>query len=323
MKQYIHPTYSDNRNLRKQFPEIDAYFEATKKDCDIFPKENGLVVDTNLVDIIDCPICLSMQYYSLFVKWGGHYVQCKLCTHVYVKNRLKADVLIALYKESLSNQLERKIEVHAESLRYWNANYDKHIVSQHDTQDTNYKVLDVGFGAGTFIQYLWKNTSWRVSGLEIAEDVQRTFASLFQKNGGIFYKTPFEQCDFAGERFDLISFWGVMEHVVEPVPIFQKARSLLKDDGEIFVLVPNLFSHAFKVLGTQVPTINPREHIQFFTEKSMQICAEKAGLAVQCFDGELPIIDIMYPHVHATESLIRDICEAHETYYHIYRLKKI
>ena len=74
-------------------------------------------------------------------------------------------------------------------------------------------------------------------------------------------------------------------------------------------LVPNIESRAYKILGVDTPTINPRAHISFFSRKSMSECCDQTGLEILVESQELPIIDLMYQHLDYSSSLVDDILE--------------
>ena len=48
------------------------------------------------------------------------------------------------------------------------------------------------------------------------------------------------QQPFAEKQFDAVTFWAVLEHLLEPKQFLEKAWSILKPDGLCFVLVPNM-----------------------------------------------------------------------------------
>ena len=76
-----------------------------------------------------------------------------------------------------------------------------------------------------------------------------------------------------------------------------------------------------KILGIGTPTLNPREHIQFFSKSSMTLCAEKASLKIVKYLQELPVIDLMYPYLQFSEKLVSEIMEQREAYYDVYVLQ--
>ena len=68
-------------------------------------------------------------------------------------------------------------------------------------------------------------------------------------------------------KFDLITFWGVLEHLINPLTELKNAEKILETNGKILILVPNYNSKARKILGASTPTLNPREHLHFFSQK--------------------------------------------------------
>ena len=73
-----------------------------------------------------------------------------------------------------------------------------------------------------------------------------------------------------------------------------------------------------QILGINTPTLNPREHLQFFSATSMTMCVEKAALKIKHRFQELPVIDLMHPYIQYSESLISEIMARKEAYYDVY-----
>ena len=89
------------------------------------------------------------------------------------------------------------------------------------------------------------------------------------------------------------------------------------------ILIPNLKSRAFRFLGVDTPTLNPRQHVNFYSDKSIGILAKKYNfyLIGDPFP-ELPIIDLMWDFIdESDETLIQDIVDKGESYYKIYIYK--
>jgi hypothetical protein len=116
------------------------------------------------------------------------------------------------------------------------------------------------------------------------------------------------------EKIDLICFWGVLEHLTDLLSNLISAGNLLKPQGRIIAEVPNFNSRAMQILGINTPMLNPREHVHFFSEASISKCAEKASLRIVNRYQELPIINLMYPHLQFSEHLIPEIMEHKEAY---------
>jgi 2-polyprenyl-3-methyl-5-hydroxy-6-metoxy-1,4-benzoquinol methylase len=96
------------------------------------------------------------------------------------------------------------------------------------------RVLDVGCAYGLF-PFLVKQQGWEATGLEPDSDR----AAFGQKHFQIkIHESKIE--DFASDhKFDVITFWDVLEHLPEPGPVLAKVKELLEDDGILLIRVPN------------------------------------------------------------------------------------
>lgn len=315
------PSHSEGR--RERFPEIENYFSAAEAECRaLLSSEKGnLFSSPEKVMIVDCPVCGSDEFNELFVKWGGLYVQCRHCTHVFVRNMFQPRFLEQLYMHSKSNNLERKIEMLDEDIAYWREVYRKYI-SRFSSFDYDLNVLDVGAGAGGFARFLREETNFKVSAVELCEEYRSELERIVRPDGRLYWGKSIQDAEIPNERFDLITLWGVLEHLPLPNSTLASIKAALKPNGWCLILVPNLFSFSFRILGIQTPTINPREHINFYTPLSMQNLAEQNGFELISCDYELPVIDLVFPYIQYSEDLIEQIAANGETYYHIYTLKK-
>jgi hypothetical protein len=101
------------------------------------------------------------------------------------------------------------------------------------------------------------------------------------------------------------------------------ANSLLKKNGLILLLLPNLKSAAYEILGINTPTINPREHLNFIPRESVNKLLIEYGFEPIIWGQELPVIDLMWNYIPVSDKLRQTIIEEDKAYYHIYLYKKI
>jgi len=318
------PIISNNRNLRKSDPTIKKHFDKCKEDALTFPQIDNVVKNRKFVDFIRCPLKHSDRknnYKDLFVKWGFIHSECRKCRHVFVRNQLKRKILNQLYDKSVADVLQRRIRKNNIYTNYWNKVYLKYsnfLINR----KKEIKLLDVGCGDGSFLKFTkmnFENTS--LYGSEITHHVYKYLRKLLKTN--FFYKQELSEIKKKiNFKFDLITFWGVMEHLSDPLTELKNAEKILKANGKIFIQIPNYNSRARKILGSLTPTLNPREHLHFFSQKSMKILANKSKLKVIKFSQELPIIDLMHPYIKYNKKLQADIVNKKECYYHIYILEK-
>ena len=128
-------------------------------------------------------------------------------------------------------------------------------------------VLDVGCSTGAFLRSLAASFpgNYEVHGTDVAGAALDYAAS----QGVQILQKPFLEFDGEHQPFDAITFWAVVEHLVEPKQFLAKAAFLLKPGGFCFVLVPNLKSLAVRILGSRYRYIMP-EHVNYFTPSTLR-----------------------------------------------------
>jgi 2-polyprenyl-3-methyl-5-hydroxy-6-metoxy-1,4-benzoquinol methylase len=318
-ERYIQPIISDNRDWRKDIPEYDKYFDSVEEELSVLPKVDNVISDKNIVSESECDVCGHNGYEQLFCKYGFKYVTCSTCNHIYVKNRLIDDTIISDYRSG--NNLEKithKIEQNSKLQDYTNQIYQKYLHLFAELGLESGKLLDIGTGAGNFLSYCKNNSKYELYANELNEDM---YPGLKEIVGDNLLAGRIEDCVSSDNVFDIITLWGVLEHLIDPVSVLIKARNLLKKNGYILALIPNINSRAFKILGVRTPTLNPKVHLQMFTEDSFKCMCNKAGLEIVKLFGELPVIDLMYDYIDYSDELIADIIDKKESYYHVYLLK--
>ncbi len=134
------------------------------------------------------------------------------------------------------------------------------------------QVLDVGCSTGAFLHQLqirWPGT-YAGLGMDVAEAALDQAAA----RGVAVLRQPFLEYDFGETRFDAITFWAVLEHLVKPKPFLNKAATLLKAGGVCFILVPNAQSLAVRLLGARYRYLMP-EHVNWFAPATLRAFAAR------------------------------------------------
>jgi SAM-dependent methyltransferase len=144
-------------------------------------------------------------------------------------------------------------------------------------------VLDVGCSTGAFLYQLisrWPDL-YRVSGMDVAlASVEFASAKGLTVNCGHFV-----DWDFCGEKFDAVTFWAVLEHLVSPKASLVKAADILKVGGHCVLLVPNARSLAIRLLGHRYRYIMP-EHLNYFSPVTMRLFAAlEPRFTIRCLTG--------------------------------------
>lgn len=131
------------------------------------------------------------------------------------------------------------------------------------------KLLDFGSGGGEFLAEM-KTRGCDVTGFEPGE----TYAAYAREEHGVNVITAFwRDVSFEEKSFDIITTHHVLEHLREPVDALIKMAAWLKDDGVLYVSVPNMLegnSPAFERLHFA--------HVHGFVSETLKRAGRKAGL---------------------------------------------
>jgi SAM-dependent methyltransferase len=128
-------------------------------------------------------------------------------------------------------------------------------------------VLDVGCSTGAFLFQL--KSRWPGSYSVAGTDVTGAALDYAEGRGIEVIRHSFLDYDFGGRKFEAVTFWAVMEHLVEPGKFLSRAGTVLKPGGWCFVLVPNLKSLAIRLLGGKYRYIMP-DHVNYFTAETLK-----------------------------------------------------
>jgi SAM-dependent methyltransferase len=85
----------------------------------------------------------------------------------------------------------------------------------------------------------------------------------------------------AGEKFDLIVLFQVLEHLENPVEQLTRAASLLAEGGRIIVAVPNFSSWQSRFAQSGWFHLDVPRHLVHFSPESLEQAAQAAGLTTQ------------------------------------------
>jgi methionine biosynthesis protein MetW len=145
------------------------------------------------------------------------------------------------------------------------------------------QVLDVGCGTGALTNLVNQGKRNRVFGIE--PDEKR--AELAKTRGIDVSRGSLTEEYFKGrEKFDVIIFADVLEHVPEPAALLRVASKGLKQNGLVLVSVPNVahWSMRFDLMRGQfnyeATGIRDATHLRWFTLKTIQDLLRSQGFEV-------------------------------------------
>jgi len=132
-------------------------------------------------------------------------------------------------------------------------------------------VLDVGCSSGAFLYQL--NQRFPGAHEILGTDVSGAPLDYAESKGVPVLRGDFLAYDFGGKKFDAVTFWAVLEHLLEPKRFLEKAASIVKPRGFCFVLVPNMRSLGVRAIGKRYRYIYP-QHLNYFTAATLRRIVE-------------------------------------------------
>ena len=106
------------------------------------------------------------------------------------------------------------------------------------------RLLDMGCGLGFFLKAMAPYKAWDAYGCEISPAAVRYAREQLRLDNVIC--TRLQDADLPRASFDMIVMWDVLDHIPHPDPLLSHCRTLLKEDGVLFIRSPNVATQLFR-----------------------------------------------------------------------------
>lgn len=205
--------------------------------------------------------------------YGANYVQNPTVGHVYVSHRPSESAIHDFYLNDVTyaatytnrESAESRLAAIAVPWLDWAVKaYEK----QYGRKPRS--VLDVGSGAGHFVEAC-RRTGITARGVELSEPSRKFAKDIWglELDGRNFLETS---DDYVG--YDIVTFWGLLEHTPNPAIILQKTLEIVSrsDAGMVISKVPRWQSLSTAAQQqspeTVIRHIDPMGHIMLFSDAS-------------------------------------------------------
>lgn len=138
------------------------------------------------------------------------------------------------------------------------------------------RLLDVGCGDGKALA-LMRGLGWQVFGIE--PDPAAAQAAR-QAHGVDVFAGTLEAARLPAESFDAVTLHHVIEHVPDPEALLAECRRVLKKDGRLVVMTPNLAGLGHRLFSKNWFALDPPRHLLLFTPQALSRLARRSGLSV-------------------------------------------
>lgn len=141
------------------------------------------------------------------------------------------------------------------------------------------RLLDVGCGNGEFLAVA-RDAGYEVTGV----DVSTAARDLCASRGLDVRVGDLRVAEILGEaRFDVITFWDVLEHLPDPRSFLRAARNRLRPGGHVLIKTPGTSPTTVRVAAA-VPRaagalLQAPSHVQYFQRPAVDRLLDDAGFA--------------------------------------------
>ena len=224
------------------------------------------MVSTRFSRAIACPLCEGPRHTVLFVKRGYPIVRCDECALVFANPQIDESLILEEYRADgpRANDLwvdvllsDRQLELDREKF--------EEILDELEPYRGAGRLLDVGTSIGLFLR-LALDRGWDAVGNEFGGRARKVARERF---GLDVSAAPLDELGLDRGSFDVVTLNSVLEHVNEPRRMLAEIAGLLKPEGAVFIVVPNVDSLACRVLHERTATFDGRNHLIYFSRRTL------------------------------------------------------
>jgi 2-polyprenyl-3-methyl-5-hydroxy-6-metoxy-1,4-benzoquinol methylase len=206
-----------------------------------------------------------------------HFVRCLDCGLHYQHPRIDIESIKDFYDdEYIAHRRNQDFGLLTPVYRYVMDGLDRkkvRIVRPYLRAGAARAVLDVGCGAGTFLERMRTKHGCRVTGVDFKD-----FSGTEGFEHIDFHCGVLCDVDLPPESFDLVTMWHFLEHDYDPSRTLRRARDLMKHDAHLVVEVPRLDSFTFRLYRERWPGLQAPQHTALYDRASLLRMLEAAGL---------------------------------------------
>lgn len=231
-----------------------------------------------------CPVCGSSNaqlrypatlrpgedWHAGFDPYGGHYQinRCKGCGLVFSSPVFDSNRIAALYLEyPAANAGQGEIG----NVRATMAGYYRMARSYLGKRD---RVLDVGCDIGLLLDVAREDGFRELHGIEPIAVARE--AATAQLPGAHIHPEFYQECRFPDNHFNLITFVHVVDHLLHPVELLNRAYRHLAPGGIVVAVVHDIEAPLARLMGERYPVYNFFHHY-FFSKATLTELFERCG----------------------------------------------
>jgi SAM-dependent methyltransferase len=237
-----------------------------------------------LEKLVNCLVCGQNNFKTLFsckdfVATGEDFQlqYCESCSFIFTNPRPSISEIGKYYQSDqyISHSGEKKGLIYKiyDIVRDFSIRQKLNLIKKYHKSG---KLMDLGCGLGYFLNGIKLDKTFDGLGVDISDDAVEYVKNTF----GINVKNESELDNLDKHTFDIITQWHVLEHVHYLNERMQQLHHLLKQDGTMFIAVPNSKSKDAEIYKEYWDGYDVPRHLYHFNQKSFSLLMEKHGFKI-------------------------------------------
>ncbi len=183
--------------------------------------------------------------------------------------------------------------------RIYRTQYQLDLFTQKVTIKNNMKILDYGSAKGLFLKKLMEKVSIEPYLFDITTKYKEFWLKTFNQENCSFYSLKEEWKN----SLDIVTSFYVFEHVKDPLTELKNIYQVLKEDGIVYIQVPNVYKHVADFICI--------DHLHHYSKISLAYLLNQSGFEViniddTSYEGALIIVGQKKTNVKTYNFLIED-----------------
>ena len=159
------------------------------------------------------------------------------------------------------------------------------------------KLLDIGCGSGNFLAKM-REQGWNVEGVDFDPKAIKVAKEKHKLN---VHQGTIQSINYPSDSFDAITMSHVIEHVHDPISLIEECYRLLKQDGYLVMVTPNIESWGHLNFTSHWRGLEPPRHLFLFSCNTLGKCATAGGFKnVNSFTTAAYSLGIFIESINAT-----------------------
>ncbi len=236
-----------------------------------------------------CPICKSARIKKFWAMRGYKLAKCVKCEFVW--DFLPPENTLSLYDKTyfVNENPKGGYANYFEGMRVNRKTFSDRLKRIENKLGKRGKLLDVGAALGDCLMEA-RSLGWKdIQGIEVS-----VYGSKFAKKRGISVRKGVLDRRVPANKYDVVLYQDVIEHIPDPVLELTKVIRVLKKGGFIYLVTPDIGGFWSKLLGPLWYHYKPQEHLSYFSKSSMSAALKKAGFRNIQTEGTYHVLSLEY-----------------------------